>query len=245
MAFLYFEINNKNYTTYEVNGTTVYEIQDFYKYPDKVTEFISNLKPFFHKTPLEKYGESINDRTFIDSSLNGRKFRDMRHTTEVVGMHLVTDFLSELCGQRTIEPSSDVLLTNYFKMLDPEYNHYKDNYWWPHIDDGFTSIVYLNTFSYPGTNMYSHKIYDLPREMKKLEEYLWSKTTEHVSPWQPKSDWELNHTIQAEYNKLVLFDGYNNAHSMSMDSNIFDHKLRLNQVMFFSAPERFDNEAYK
>tara|TARA_B100002019_G_scaffold61166_1_gene52385 strand:+ start:8679 stop:9407 length:729 start_codon:yes stop_codon:yes gene_type:complete len=228
MSLLYFEINNKNYTTYEVNGTTVYEIQDFYKYPDKVTEFISNIKPFYHKTPLD-----------IGSSLNGRKFRDMRHRAEVMGMHLVTDFLSELCGQKPIENSSDVLLTNYFRMLDSKFNQYEDNYWWPHIDDGYTSLVYLNTFSYPGTNLYQHKIHDSPSSYKELDKTIWDTTTEHITPWQPKSDWKLNHTIQAEYNKLVLFDGYENVHSMNVDSNLFEHKLRLNQVIFFAPIHRF------
>ena len=222
MSVLFFDINNRNYTTYEVNGTTVYEIEDFYKYPDKVVDFIFNLKPSWYKK--NQSGEL---------SLNQRKFRDRRHETEVQGLHLVSEFLSELCGQKPLQ-SSNTLLTNYFNMLDPKFDLHEDNYWWPHIDDGYTSLIYLNTFSYPGTNMYQHKIHDSPKDYRKLEDLIWLRTNEHEQPWQPKSDWKLNHTIQAEYNKLVLFDGFSNVHSMNTDSNIFQSISRLNQVLFFA-----------
>jgi hypothetical protein len=222
MSVLFFEINNRNYTTYEVNGTTVYEIEDFYKYPDKVVDFIFNLKPDYHK------GEQLGEY-----SLNGRKFRDRRHEAEVQGLHLVTEFLSELCGQRPLH-SPNRLLTNYFDMLDPEFDLYQDNYWWPHIDDGYTSLIYLNKFSYPGTNMYQHKIYNSPEDYRKIEVRVWLRANEHLEPWQPKSDWKLNYTIQAEYNKLVLFDGFTNVHSMNVDSSIFQSQTRLNQALFFA-----------
>ena len=221
MSVLFFEINNRNYTTYEVNGTTVYEIEDFYKYPDKVVDFIFNLKPDYHK------GEQLGEY-----SLNGRKFRDRRHEAEVQGLHLVTEFLSELCGQRPLH-SPNRLLTNYFDMLDPEFDLYQDNYWWPHIDDGYTALIYLNKFSYPGTNMYQHKIYNSPEDYRKIEDLVWLRANEHLEPWQPKSDWKLNYTIQAEYNKLVLFDGFTNVHSMNVDSSIFESQTRLNQALFF------------
>lgn len=228
MSLLFFEINNRNYTTYEVNGTTVYEIQDFYKYPDKVVDFIFNIKPSWHKE--DQIGES---------SLNGRKFRDVRHYAEIKGLHLATEFISEICGQQPTN-SPNKLITNSFDMLDPEFDLHEDYYWWPHVDDGYTSLVYLNTFPGPGTNMYSHKIYDSPEKYKHIEDLLWSNTNEHEEPWQPKSDWKLNHTIQAEYNKLVLFDGYNNVHSMSIESDVYQNRTRLNQVTFF-APERNDD----
>ena len=32
---------------------------------------------------------------------------------------------------------------------------YRDNYWWPHTDDGYTSLIYLNKFWYPGSDLYS------------------------------------------------------------------------------------------
>lgn len=202
-----FEINNKNYTTYEVNGTVVYEIKDFYKHPDKVVEFISNLQPYYHKG-----GER--------HSFNGIAFKDMRHVCQAKGMDSVSKFLSEVCNQKPLN-KPHTLSTNVFKLKDKKFNNYADNYWWPHIDNGYTALIYLNTFSYPGTNLYS---------ALKTPDY---NQGEHFKPWQPKSDWKVEKTIQAEFNKLVLFDGLNNPHAMVIDSDLFYNKTRLNQVIFF------------
>ena len=202
-----FEINNKNFIEYEVNETTVYEITDFYKYPDKIVEFIYDIPPYYHKgneTP----------------SFNGHAFADMRHAwSNVEGLNEVVDFLSGICGQQSVLDSNE-LRTNYFKMLDKEFNTYENNYWWPHLDAGYTALIYLNDFSYPGTNLYTSFV--------ELTDGL-----EHYNPWQPKSNFKLETTLYAEYNKLVLFDGLSNPHSMAIESDIFCNQTRLNQVIFF------------
>ena len=202
------QINNKNFIQYEVNGTTVYEIQDFYKYPDKVIEFISNIIPYLHKGHEQP-------------SYNGRAFEDLRHSVPVRGLWEVCNFLSSICNQHACDPHS--LKTNMFKFLDSNFDQHDQNYWWPHIDDGYTALVYLNNFSYPGTNLYNSS------NVKLLNK------GEHFTPWQPKSNWKLETTLQAEYNKLVLFDGLNNPHSMSISDNLFFDQYRLNQVIFFQA----------
>ena len=202
-----FEINNKNFIEYKVNETTVYEITDFYKYPDKIVEFISNILPYYHKgnqTP----------------SYNGHAFEDMRHSCLVKGMSKVCNFLSGICNQYPCE--EHMLNTNMFKFLDKNFNRYDDNYWWPHIDDGYTALIYLNDFSFPGTNLYT-SLAGLPDGI------------EHYTPWQSKSNYKLETTLYAEYNKLVLFDGLSNPHSMAIESDIFCDQTRLNQVIFFQA----------
>jgi len=201
-----FEINNKNYIEYDVNGTTVYEIKDFYKYPDKVVEFISNILPHYHKE-----GD-------LERSFNGYGFEDMRHSCPVRGMSEVCKFLSSICNQPACD--ENMLNTNMFKFLDKNFNRHEDNYWWPHIDGGYTALIYLNDFSYPGTNLYT--------SLDKLPNGI-----EHLIPWQPKSKYKLETTLYAEYNKLVFFNGLANPHSMAIDSDIFCNQTRLNQVIFF------------
>ena len=200
-----FEINNKNYIQYQVNETTVYEIEDFYKYPDKLVEFISNLLPYLHKA--EQQG-----------SLNGNAFEDLRHSCDVIGLREVKNFLSGICKQEFGDP--DTLETNMFKFLDKNFNRYNDNYWWPHIDGGYTALIYLNSFSYPGTNLYTSLVGE-------------NRDIEHITPWQPKSNYKLEKTLYAKYNKLVLFDG-TNLHSMATTDNRFYDNYRLNQVLFFN-----------
>jgi hypothetical protein len=203
-----FEINNKQYSETIVNETVVYEIENFYKYPDKILEFVSHIQPFYHK----------EDQA---SSFNGVAFKDMRHRCQVKGMESVCEFLSGVCKQQPQEKHS--FCTNVFKLLDRKFNRYSDNYWWPHIDIGYTALIYLNNFSYSGTNLYSA-----------LKEPDYNKG-EHYKPWQPKSDWKIEATIEAKFNKLVMFDGLNNPHAMVINSNLFYNKTRLNQVVFFKS----------
>jgi len=201
-----FEINNKQYTEFFVNNTIVYEIKDFYKYPDKILEFISHIQPFLHKENSSP-------------SFNKIAFKDMRHRCQVKGMKDVNKFLSNICKQFPHDEYS--LCTNVFKLLDKKFNQYEQNYWWPHIDDGYTALVYLNSFSYPGTNLYTPL---------KQPDY---NQGEHFKPWQPKSNWKVEYTLEAEFNKLVMFDGLNNPHAMVINSDLFYNKTRLNQVTFF------------
>ena len=206
-----FEINNKNYIQYQVNETSVYEIEDFYKYPDKIVEFISNLLPRFHKISQQ-------------GSLNGNAFEDLRHSCDVIGLREVKNFLSSICKQKPHLP--DTLETNMFKFLDKKFITCDNNWWWPHRDRGYTALVYLNKISHPGTNLYDSSDNDYLT-------YIENNLIEHSNPWQPKSKFKLEATLQAKYNKLVLFDGMTNPHSMSIDNDFFSDQYRLNQVMFF------------
>jgi len=200
------ELNNKNYTVDICNGTKVYTIHDFYKYPDKIVDFISDYKPHYHKADVKP-------------SFNGGPFHDMKHNIKVDDLKEVVNFLQSICKQ---QPKFDEwVCTNCFKLVDKKFNNYRDNYWWPHIDHGYTCLIYLNKFSYPGTNLYSPVIEPNYNQI------------EHYVPWQSKKNWVLKKNLTAEYNKLVLFDGLNNPHGMDISSDLFYDYMRLNQVFFF------------
>ena len=200
------ELNNKNYTVDICNGTKVYTIHDFYKYPDKIVDFILDYEPHYHKGDVKP-------------SFNGVAFHDWRHHLEVDDLKEVINFLQSICKQKPL--FDNWVCTNCFKLVDKKFNNYRDNYWWPHEDYGYTSLVYLNKFSYPGTNLYSPVI---PPNYNQIEHYV---------PWQSKKKWVLKKNLIAEYNKLVLFDGLNNPHGMDISSDLFYHHVRLNQVFFF------------
>ena len=200
------EINNKNYTVDICNGTNVYTIHDFYKYPDKIVDFIIDYEPHYHKGNVKP-------------SFNGVAFHDWRHRIKVDDLKEVVNFLQSICKQKPL--FDKWVYTNCFKLVDKKFNNYRDNYWWPHEDYGYTSLVYLNKFSYPGTNLYSPVT---PPNYNQIEHYV---------PWQSKKNWVLKKNLIAEYNKLVLFDGLNNPHGMDISSDLFYHHIRLNQVFFF------------
>lgn len=211
-----FEINNKEYTSYEICGSTIYEIKDFYKYPDQVVKLVNDLPAGWHKKNEMNNG----------ISLNGKKFYDLRHDRAINGITEVTDFLSTICHQ-PVHFKDNTFATNVFQFIDPSFNKYQDNYWWPHNDSGYTALVYLNEQNFPGTNIYTR----LCKE---------ESGTEHSTPWQSKSNYILEHNLEAEYNKLVFFDGKKLCHSMSVTDNLFCDVIRFNQVFFFSESKKLE-----
>ncbi len=200
------KLNNKKYTVDTCKGTKIYTIHDFYKYPDKIVEFLSTQEPHYHKESQQP-------------SFNKVAFHDRRHNIQVEDLKEVVNFLQSICKQKPL--FDNWVYTNHFKLVDKKFNNYRENYWWPHIDDGYTCLIYLNTFAYKGTNLYSPVIQPNYNQI------------EHYVPWQPKKNWILEKNLIAEYNKLVFFDGFNNPHGMDISSDLFYDHTRLNQVFFF------------
>ena len=105
------------------------------------------------------------------------------------------------------------VLTNYMKFIDMK-DKYKDNYFWPHVDDGaFNCIVYLNKDPCDGTNLYKPLKESKPPELQ------------FKDPWVPKENFELRVNIKAEYNKLVIFRS-DMPHGAAFESNRFHEEFR-------------------
>ena len=150
--------------------------------------------------------------------MNGIKFEDRRHRYKAQLNDLLT-VGSRLSGQQPSFP--DEVITNYTLLYDDPFNDYENNYWWPHVDLGYNAIVYLNHYDGPGTNLFNPVLPRHPREK------------EHIQPWNPREHWELVTTIQAKYNRLVLFDGQKFYHSMAIEDRTWFEQRRLNIVQFF------------
>ena len=183
----------------------LYIIDNFYQEPNKIVNFFNKQKSYLHKE---------NQKGF-----NGTLFEDRRFSAWIDDIIPVYNFLSELIKQ---SPLHTAVCTNKWRGIKNSFNDYKNNYWWPHIDRGYTGIVYLNRDDTSnGTNLYNV-----------LEDNT-KGVCEHKHPWQNKNNYNIIKTITPIFNRMVLFDGLC-YHGMNIcNDRYFDLEYRLNQVFFF------------
>ena len=159
-------------------------------------------------------------------SYNQIYFDDRRHSLKSQQIKKVYNFLSKICNQLHVGNDNDLILTNFTKFKNSNFNDYKNNYWWPHVDRGYNGILYLNKLDCEsGTNLYKN----LNPEKEPPNE------PEHYQPWRNKSNYELIYSIVPKYNRMVLFDGLKYPHGMNIcNDDYFSNEYRMNQVFFFS-----------
>ena len=213
-----FELNNINVEVEYLNNSAIYTIDNFYKHPESVYEYIFE-KPYMEgRDCLWKLNEK--------PSYNGIHFEDRRFISfdeQVIDNYI---FLSELINDMPFKPEIYTNVTS-FRDVDEskDFNNFQDNYWWPHRDYGYTGIVYFTEEG--GTNLYSDETTD-------DKNYI--TINEHHAPWRSKSDYELLKTLEPKYNRFVLFDGLKFLHGMDISTNrYFNGERRKNQVYFFYA----------
>ena len=209
-----FELNDNLEIKKELfRGTTIYTIDDFYKNPQGVENYLFGQP---NKISLHKMDEK--------PSFNNVYFEDRRHDDSIDNLDLkkVYDFLSRLCGQGYEAPD---VVTNCTRFKRHQFNDYKNYYWWPHTDGGYNGIVYFNDDSEHGTCFYEELVEkpDVP---------------EHYQPWGAKKDFIVIKTLEPKYNRFVFFDGYEFPHGMNICTDrYFGEEYRKNQVFFFDNPE--------
>ena len=124
------EINdNLHVHKHHVANKPIYEVENFYKYPEKVRRFLFNrYSPPWKGTQEGKY----DDRRFVDRCKKLPMFDFLNGLTG-------TDWAVQVC-------------TNQFKAKSFPY---KTHYWWIHRDPSFNAIVYFNKDDeVNGTNLY-------------------------------------------------------------------------------------------
>ena len=204
-----FAINTGRVERVTIYGSNFYFIDKFYKHPRKVRRWILKHQSSLHKNHERGY--------------NGIHFEDRRHVLRHPGMKDVNSYLSNLC--RYYEPlhEGNEVVTNLFKFKKCEFNNYKNNYWWPHLDVGYTGIVF---FDKAATNLYRH----LGEPGKEIQ-YL-NNTTEHESPWRSTNEWEKILTLNGEFNRMILFEASKFYHGLDISDDRYTKKFRMNQVIF-------------
>lgn len=203
----------------EFQGSKIYYMDNFYKYPDLVLEYFNSIEP-----PIWKQWETPS-RNMID-------FEDRRHHLNHDGMVHIYDQLSELCNQEPWEDDYKLIITNHTRFKKCPNNDYIKNYWWPHNDSGYNGIIYFNNYGeeYEGTCLY--KLLNNKIDTNK-------RVSEHGDPWTPKEFWDVIIKIKAKYNRFVMFEGSKYLHGMSIfddrwfAENLEDANFRINQVLFF------------
>jgi hypothetical protein len=203
-------------------GCPYYYIDNFYKDPDAVVDLINANKP-------TKFLGTVVPSGFSKANLNGEHFTDERHYIDCPELEFVYHYLSHIIQFPPYE-NPQILQTNYQKLTTRSFNDWRNNYWYPHLDFGWTAIVYLNKNGCDGTNLYSYK--GESRVVKKDNVPWIPIANEHETPWQPKSDWQVIQNIKGVYNRCAIFNG-NIYHGMAVNSDQLFEEHRLNQVMFF------------
>ena len=199
-----FDTNLENLTIEVFQDSKIFVIDNFYKYPDQVLNFIESTE-----AKLWKSWES--------PSYNGQYFIDQRHDFTDHRLSKIDKVLENLCDQNIAQ--SCRIVTNKIRFLDYEFNDYFNHFWAPHRDLGYTGIVYFNS---SGTNLYEH-----------ITDDVWN-SPEHAEPWRHKSKYRLLKTIESKFNRMVLFDGLKFLHGMSVDNDEYFTKYRLNQAFFLT-----------
>ena len=179
-----------------------YIIDDFYKYPEEVEDLFWSNELRYHKED--------------DPGYNGKLFHDMRHHFPDEDLWEVGDYLLGICGAKYHGSGPDCL-SNVFEY---EGTDHVDNYWYPHLDAGYTALIY---FEGTGTNLYA-----TPNRFE-VDEI--NSHPEHVKPWRSKEDYELLLTFEGKYNRLVLFNGKKFYHGADI---YYSPVKRFNQVLFFT-----------
>jgi len=178
-------------------------IENFLKYPECVVEYLNNTS-----TPLWK----INEK----NSYNGIFFDDRRH---IIKDDSIKDKLQQFaCGQKE---AYGQIYSNYTLFFNNSFNDYKNNYWWPHRDVGYTALIYLNHYDGGGTNLY---------EMVEKDDIM---CNEHEQPWRPRNKYKKLKTLNCGFNKLVMFNANKFLHGMAIEDDVFFNERRINIAVFF------------
>jgi hypothetical protein len=218
-----FQLNENFFIKRQIfEQSVIYIIDNFYKYPEKVLNFFLNTEPEIHKS---------NEKP----SYNQIYFDDRRHTIESHSIVHVYDFLEKLCKQKS-SPKNNIINTNLTRFRKSSFNDYKNNYWWPHKDSGYNSIIYLNkNDEHCGTNLYLNLN---PKEEP-------PKGPEHFYPWRSKYNYKLIKRLNPKFNRMVMFDGLKFCHGMNICNDFyFGEEYRINQVFFFE-PNQTKNIYFK
>ncbi len=197
----------------ELQGSKIWLIDDVLEDPDGLARFL-----FCRDTA------AVDGNQWQDNNKNyfkGRYFDFADKAAPVVWL------AQKLCNQ-TIDFAGG-FKTNVEGWKDIKENDYQNNYWFPHIDNGYNCIIYLNDNedTENGTNLYDPCV-----KNEKWFQTLMKHVPEGTNPWQPKEKFKLVKHIEPKFNRLVLFDG-----------NKFPHGTAVNNKQYFmelnSSPRNF------
>jgi len=211
----------------EINllGNRSFEINNFYDHPAYIMDMVLSGPP---------------NKVMTEHPLHGDEFFDLRHHRKEPTLKKYTDQLVEILDSELQsfdvykEDGCDVLDTNFMRWKKSDWNNYEENFWFPHQDDGWVCIVYLNEAETNGTNIYADKY-------ASIHKYGGKKTAEDRHPWKPKSDFEIVDYLEPKFNRGYLFNAKRIPHGAAINDDTYFYseeeqnysRHRLNQALFF------------
>lgn len=200
-----FEVNDNLIIETEIfQGSIIYTVNNFFKNPDLLLQLLDDNEPRVHKPGTNN---------------NGVQYSDLRHTIYSEEILNVGEVMHRICGFNVAKPG--MMCSNIFNFKKTDFNDYQNCYYQPHLDKGYSGIVYLNKQNMPGTNLYE-KLSDLLIKDKN-------------NPWKPKKHFKLIKVLESSFNKLVLFDAKKFMHSMAINDDFFTNNTRKNLILFLES----------
>jgi hypothetical protein len=209
--FEYNKINN--IITEDFLDSKIYTVDNFFVNPDEIVNY---LELEANQPNLHKIWEMPTHNSF--------HFFEGRHFIEHENILEIQKKLISICGSKS--DAHNTIYSNIAKFYDKDFNDYQNHYWWPHRDFGWNAIIYLNDMDTEGTNLYEETSND-------QQFIIENQIKEHCEPWRKKEKYKIIKTIQAKYNRLVLFDGKRFLHNMAINNDAFFHQKRMNLATFF------------
>lgn len=187
----------------ELMGSKIYQIDNVFKEPKKLYRFLFNRQSFAVQ------GEPWTRNQYFYQKERYTDFKDASAPLAVVA--------ERLCGQHL--GNYGAFSTNIESWQTNAYNLYETHYWWPHLDNGYTCIVYFNKETTNGTNLYHPNL----KEKDWFKNLMADDIPKGKQPWISKEDVELVTELTPAYNRMVLFDGA-----------YFPHGSAVNNLTYFS-----------
>lgn len=217
---------------HELMGSKIYTVDNFLQQPRKLERFLFNRNSF----PVQGDPWGMNMKEYVKQRYSD--WIDESCPIVAVAQHLCKQSVGKHGGFET----------NVEAWRISAYNDITNNYWFPHIDNGYTCIIYFNNNMTGGTNLYHPKLKD-----EKWFQDLMKEVPLGQNPWIPKKDVELLHTLTPRYNRMVLFDGNKFPHGTAITDESYMYgatqlttnsltKFSRRNLCFFFYPENDDNK---
>ena len=200
-----FELSqNIDYNIEVIDGETIVYLDNIYKNPDRVVEYLDSCPILSH-------------RTYRADVTNGLDFYDGRHTiTESYDQswNNIHGLVGAIMGINPIE------WTNRCSFNMTTFNCSSKGHWFPHQDPGLINgLVYLNKCNNYGAGTSFYK------------PFKYKGKGEHIDPW---CDYvEESHCILDRFNCGVFFSG-DIYHAMRVVGDTFVNKRRYTEVHFLA-----------
>lgn len=191
-----------SYDVEVVDGQTIVYVDNVYKNPSRVVEYLNNCPIVSHKPQDPTRG---NGRDFYD----GRQSITEAYDPAWFDVHKT---VASLLGVRNFHFDGACMFNMTMLNSSPR------GHWFPHTDpDNINCIVYLNKDNDygPGTSFY--------------QSFKYHGKGEHYDPWVTAAD--ESHCILDRYNCAVFFLG-NIYHSMRLVGETFVGRPRFSEVHF-------------